>query len=417
MSKQYETINKQIELLKSKGLKFKNEKEAKRIILRENYYFLTTGYEDIFLNLKKTSNMAEIFEEETYFEELYAIYNLDRELKNLIFDYINMVETNIKSYIAYEYTEKYGEKDFLKRENFMDNLQIDSKFQKLKEQVDENLQRNFKDNNSEVKAFLDKNNYLPPLLFVKVFTFGNMTTLYSMMKEEDKQKVAVHLNVSPYSLEKYLKMLNIVRNICAHGDILFNLKLNITLDSKDCDYHKLFQIPIQNERYKYGINDLFAIMLILKKILSKEDFYKMFIKIENLLICVKEVLDDLSYKNLLKTMGFPQNYKLLYHIEEGIKENVEYIPNPINTTDVVLDDEILELAEMLAKNTHEIWAIGRKQEGWKYGTIRDDNLKTTPCLVEYEDLPENEKEYDRNTAIVTLKLIQKLGFRIVKEDK
>lgn len=96
---------------------------------------------------------------------------------------------------------------------------------------------------------------------------------------------------------------------------------------------------------------------------------------------------------------------------------MEYIPNPINTTDVVLDDEILELAEMLSKNTHEIWAIGRKQEGWKYGTIRDDNLKTTPCLVEYEDLPENEKEYDRNTAIETLKLIQKLGFKIIKEDK
>lgn len=100
--------------------------------------------------------------------------------------------------------------------------------------------------------------------------------------------------------------------------------------------------------------------------------------------------------------------------EKGIKE---YIPNPINTNGVVLDNEILELAEILAKNTHEIWAKGRKQEGWKYGTIRDDNLKTTPCLVEYEDLPDNEKDYDRNTAIETLKLIQKLGFKIVKEDK
>lgn len=103
---------------------------------------------------------------------------------------------------------------------------------------------------------------------------------------------------------------------------------------------------------------------------------------------------------------------------EKINEQMaEYVPNPIDTKDVVLPDEILELAEVLAKNTHEIWAIGRKKEGWKYGSKRNDNLKTTPCLVKYEDLPENEKEYDRNTAIETLKVIQKLGFKICKGDK
>ena len=93
---------------------------------------------------------------------------------------------------------------------------------------------------------------------------------------------------------------------------------------------------------------------------------------------------------------------------------MEYNPEPINTDDVELNDEILELAETLAKNTHDIWAEGRIKQGWKYGEKRDDTLKTTPCLIPYEELPENEKEYDRNTAIGTLKLIKKLGFNITR---
>ena len=93
---------------------------------------------------------------------------------------------------------------------------------------------------------------------------------------------------------------------------------------------------------------------------------------------------------------------------------MEYNPKPINTKDVVLDNEILELAEVLAKNTHDVWAEGRMKEGWKYGEYRNDNLKTTPCLVPYEKLPESEKEYDKKTAIETLKLIKKLGYKITR---
>jgi len=91
-----------------------------------------------------------------------------------------------------------------------------------------------------------------------------------------------------------------------------------------------------------------------------------------------------------------------------------YTPKPIDTTDVKLDEEILELCEQLAKNTHEVWASGRIADGWTYGEVRDDAKKLHPCLVEYEELPESEKEYDRRTAMETLKLIKKLGYKIEK---
>lgn len=92
-----------------------------------------------------------------------------------------------------------------------------------------------------------------------------------------------------------------------------------------------------------------------------------------------------------------------------------YQPKPIDTGDVRLSGDILELTERIAENAHEVWAQGRIAEGWTYGEIKDSVLKTTPCLVPYSELPESEKDYDRNTALETLKLIQKLGYKITKD--
>ena len=91
-----------------------------------------------------------------------------------------------------------------------------------------------------------------------------------------------------------------------------------------------------------------------------------------------------------------------------------YNPKPVDTSDVVLDSEILELCELIAENTHEVWAEGRIKDGWSFGEKRDDEKKLHPCLVPYGELPESEKEYDRNTSIQTLKLIVKLGYKITK---
>lgn len=95
--------------------------------------------------------------------------------------------------------------------------------------------------------------------------------------------------------------------------------------------------------------------------------------------------------------------------------NIDYLPNPVNTDEVVLPEELCALAESIAKNVHEVWAQNRMSEGWTYGPVRDDGKKQTPCLVAYEELPESEKAYDRDTAIGTLKYIVALGFDIVKK--
>lgn len=95
----------------------------------------------------------------------------------------------------------------------------------------------------------------------------------------------------------------------------------------------------------------------------------------------------------------------------------EYIPNPIDTSDIELPDFLIELTEKLAENVHETWAKCRMQEGWSYGPGRNDEIKTTPCLAPYDQLSESEKEYDRNTSLETIKLILKLGYTIQKKEE
>lgn len=91
-----------------------------------------------------------------------------------------------------------------------------------------------------------------------------------------------------------------------------------------------------------------------------------------------------------------------------------YKPEPIDTSDVVLSEELKKLTELIAENVHNVWAASRLAEGWKYGEVKDSTAMTNPCLVEYSKLPDSEKEYDRNTAMETLKLVVKLGYSIEK---
>ena len=104
-----------------------------------------------------------------------------------------------------------------------------------------------------------------------------------------------------------------------------------------------------------------------------------------------------------------------------MKNNMErptekrYIPSPADLSGVELPESLNELTELIAENVHEVWAKSRMDQGWKYGEKRDDMEKSHPCLVPYDKLPEREKDYDRNTAMDTLKFVMKLGYDIVKK--
>lgn len=123
--------------------------------------------------------------------------------------------------------------------------------------------------------------------------------------------------------------------------------------------------------------------------------------------------DTYPIKQFMDAWNDSKNYLLTINY----KEMKTYNPKPIDVSDVKLTEDLTELREAIAENAHEIWAIDRQGEGWTYGPKRDDDKKETPCMVPYSQLPEDEKEYDRKMAMHTLKLVQKLGYDLVKREE
>jgi hypothetical protein len=93
-----------------------------------------------------------------------------------------------------------------------------------------------------------------------------------------------------------------------------------------------------------------------------------------------------------------------------------YRPAPIPTSGVALPPELETLLEHLAEHVHDLWALGRMAENWRWGDRRCDDERTHPCLVPYSELSEAEKTYDRTTAKQTLLAVLALGYRIVPPD-
>lgn len=121
---------------------------------------------------------------------------------------------------------------------------------------------------------------------------------------------------------------------------------------------------------------------------------------------------SVSVERFMDAWRDSRNYMLTVTTREN--RAAHYKPAPIELSDVIVDDDLLKLREAIAENAHEVWAQGRIAEGWRYGRKRDDELKLHPDLLPYSDLPDSEKEYDRETAMKTIMLLKKLGYDIKK---
>lgn len=309
MEIEYKTIDEQIEEIKKKNIIFKDEENAKDILLKENYYNVITAYKDIFINIKMSKNNGtETCDSETYFEEIYEVYNFDRELRNLMFKYISIIENNIKSCISNVFSEKYGTINYLKPENFNITSKNKYLFEELMAKIKSNVSRNI-NNYDDIKQCKKENNTIPLWMLTTLMTFGNMTNFYNLLKIEDKKEIAMLFQINYRDMNIFLKILNIIRNISAHGTVLFNIKIDIKYPLRgDSYYHEKLKIPIENNTYANGINDLLAVIIILKRFLQGKRYIKFTHELEEIINDVKEELDSKSFENFMEEMGIPLNY-------------------------------------------------------------------------------------------------------------
>lgn len=303
MIKTFKTIDEQIEILKSKGLEINDVDFAKSILLRENYFFLS-GYRHLFLKSPKDR----MFLPGTKFEELHALFNFDRQIRNIFFKNILIVENNAKSIFSYQLSRKYGikEKDYLNPSNFDrsndKSRQVNDLLKKIKRQIRVNGGQH-----SATMHYLTNYGYVPFWVVVKVLSFGLISELYTIMKRDDQKDIAELYGISVDSLMVYLPILANFRNLCAHEDIMYDHRTQRTVE--DTKYHAYLNIPKTDGDYIYGKDDLFALIIILKQLLSEADFTLLINELSYELDILDGKIDTIEIDKILDRMGIPSNFR------------------------------------------------------------------------------------------------------------
>ena len=311
-SKTFKDLNEQINILKSRGLIINDVDITKDILLRENYFFVN-GYRHPFLENENK------YKKGTTFEEVYSLFLFDRSLRNIIFKYLLIVENNIKSILSYQLSKKYGyrESDYLKTKTF-DNKpnklrQIEDLINKMKRQVRINGFQH-----SATRHYMYNYGYVPLWILVKVLSFGIVSEMYSILKIEDRIDIAKKFNVSAEDLSIYLPLLSNYRNLCAHEDILYENKTQRMIN--DTVYHKMLGIDQVDSEYVLGKNDIFSLIIILKRILREEDFKNMMSELENKINTLAYNLKTIDISIIRDILGFPNNWLDLINLEENGEE-------------------------------------------------------------------------------------------------
>ena len=318
-AKEFKNLDEQVEILRKKGLTIKDEKYAKEVLLRENYFFLM-GYRHLFNDntkeIKIDGYKEKTFLPGTRFEEIYSLFLFDRSLRNIIFKYLLVIENNFKSVKSYGYKEK----EYLRPENFTSKpehqRQVNDLISKMKRQIRINGPQH-----SATQHYSYNYGYIPLWILVKVLSFGIVSELFQILKEEDKREVSQAYNVEIDDLLNYLPILANYRNLCAHEDILFENKTSKPIN--DTIYHRLLKLPQEDGEFICGKNDLFALVIILKQLLSKEDFKNFILELEDTLNSLNYNLYTIKIDKVYKRIGFPDNWKDLMNIERRLDNEAE----------------------------------------------------------------------------------------------
>lgn len=302
-NKVFKTLDEQVEILKSKGLVINDVEFAKDILLRENYFFIS-GYRHLFMVNSKDNK----FIPGTTFEELYAMFYFDRSMRNIFFKYILIIENNVKSLISYELSKKYGfkEKDYLNVDNFTQNpmkvRQVHDILDKMRRQIRVNGKQH-----TATLHYLSNYGYIPLWILVKVLSFGIVSELYTILKDEDQSAIGDFYGVDPATLSIYLSVLSNYRNLCAHEDILYDHRTQRNIP--DSKYHYQLNINKTEEEYLYGKNDLYSVIIILKIMLTEREFRNFINEVSYEIDYLEGRVNTISKDVLLNKIGFPKNWR------------------------------------------------------------------------------------------------------------
>ena len=308
----FKTIDEQIEIQKNRGLIFSDEAFAKNQLILNNYYNVINAYKDLYVI--KNGQPDEHYKPDVTFENLYDTYLFDTQLKEIFLRNILKIEKAVKSAIAHIFAKNHVGDDYIDIQNFKNYVDKNGKFstktvvQLFKDRLNEKV----KQNNKMICHYHYKYQHVPIWVFVNVLTLGEITKLFTVMKDADQDDVSLLLStatknqINTSELKRFLNELTMVRNICAHNGRMYDYSSYINIDTNNFVYQNL---PTMKRP-----KGIFKLLITIRSLLPKNEFdnmivYELFPLIKNL-----SKISSLNDKTILKKMNLPEWWIMIYNI-------------------------------------------------------------------------------------------------------
>ena len=286
--KEYKNSNELLEYIISKGVSVKNKEEALSKIKTYSYYSIINTYKDVFKNVNNE------YKKNVSFDEIYALFEFDKNLRSIFLKYSLEIEIILKSLLAETISSRYGIKEYLVKKNFDDTVNETTITESINVIEEEINKQNGK--HEAVTHYIDEYGFVPPFVLTKILTLGELSRLYAMLKQSDRQSISKNFKLSDKVLKQIIVNMTMIRNICAHNDRLFS-------------FHSKFRISFKyiEKNYNEKSVNIYMIMKCMESLLPK-DKKKEFIKlINNEIKVLDSKLKSIKTDNILSIMGFYKN--------------------------------------------------------------------------------------------------------------
>ena len=285
--KEYKNNQELVDYLISKNVIINDVQSALNKIEKYTYYSIVNGYKSVFKDEENN------YKENTSFEEIFALYEFDKNIKAIFLKYSLEIEIVIKSLIANTIAEEYGIENYLQPENFdenADNELINELILKINKEIDDNYIKH-----SAIKHYKDNYGFVPPFVATKILTFGAISRYYSLLKQSDRQKISKYFKLSDKLLKQILINLTMVRNISAHSDRLFCYRNKYDIAFKQIE---------KNYERKENLSNLYMIVKCMQVLLDEEKYQEFELLLNKEIEQLKNKLTTIDINDILRIMGY-----------------------------------------------------------------------------------------------------------------
>ena len=286
--KEYENNKELIEHLENKNVIIDDKNVAMNIIDNYSYYSVVNTYKYVF---KKDDNT---YLENVHFDEIYSLYNFDKNIRTIFLKYALEFELKIRGIMGNILAKNYGLNSYLNKENF-DELADENDINNIINSINDEIYKN-KGKHPAITHYDQTYGFVPPFVAIKILSFGQISRLYGLLKQSDRNEIAKKFNISPKLLKQILVNMTLARNICAHSDRLFSFHSKFFMTFKLID-----------STYKVNNNSTNLYMLIrsMEKFLNEQDYKNLINLVNEEYKKLEESIKSIDASVILKIMGYP----------------------------------------------------------------------------------------------------------------